>query len=91
MMLEYRHKKWLIIVIVMLLSINIAILLDIPILRQILGLLFLTILPGLLILMALKLDKIGLTEKIVLSVGLSVSFLMLFGFLITNMVFMTPR
>ena len=84
-MLEYRHKKWLIFVIVMLLSINIAILLDIPILRQILGLLFLTFLPGLLILMALKLDKIGLTEKIVLSVGLSVSFLMLFGFLINNL------
>jgi uncharacterized membrane protein len=64
---------------------DLAILLDIPYIRQILGFFFLTILPGLLILQILKLDKIGSTEKVVLSVGLSISFLMLFGLLINNL------
>ena len=69
----------------LLISADIVILLDIPFLRQIIGFMFLTILPGLLILQILKLNKIGSTEKFVLSVGLSVSFLMLFGLLINNL------
>ena len=64
---------------------DLAILLDIPYIRQILGFFFLTLLPCLLILQILKLDKIGSTEKVVLSVGLSISFLMLFGLLINNL------
>ena len=63
---------------------NVAILLNIPFLRQIFGFLFLTFLPGLLILQILKLNKIGSTEKFVLSVGLSIAFLMFFGLLINN-------
>ena len=58
---------------------NLAVFLDIPILRQVLAFLFLTFVPGFLILSILKLNKLGLTEKIVLSVGLSVAFSMLFG------------
>ena len=63
---------------------DLAILLDIPYIRQILGFIFLTILPGLLILQILKLNKIGFTEKFVLTVGLSISFLMFFGLLLNN-------
>ena len=59
--------------------------LNIPFLRQIIGFIFLTILPGLLILQILKLNKMGLTEKFVLSVGLGVSFLMFFGLLVNNL------
>jgi uncharacterized membrane protein len=71
-------------IILLLAATDLAVLLDIPFLRQFLGFLSLTILPGLLILYLLKLDKIGLTEKVVLSIGLSISFLMLFGLFINS-------
>lgn len=64
---------------------DLIILLNIPFLRQIFGFLFLTILPGLMILRILKLNKLGFTEKFVLSIGLSISFLMFFGLLINNL------
>ena len=69
----------------LLISADVAILLDIPFLRQILGFIFLTFLPGLLILQVLKLNKINYTEKFVLSIGLSISFSMLFGLLVNNL------
>ena len=75
-------KKYLSIVISILLLTNITIFLNIPFLRQIFGFLFLTLLPGLLILQILRLNKIDFLEKFVLSVGLSISFLMFFGLLI---------
>lgn len=61
---------------------DLAILLDIPVLRQFLGFAFFSIVPGLLIVYILKLGKLGLTEKAVLSVGLSASFLTFFGLFI---------
>ena len=78
-------RKLLIALLSFIFIINLAIFLDIPFLRQILGFLFLTILPGLLILQIIRLNEIGFTEKFVLSVGLSVSFLMFFGLLINNL------
>ena len=85
MLLKFGAKKWFVFVISIVILTNLTILLDIPFLRQIIGFLFLTILPGLLILQILKLNKIEYTEKFVLSVGLSISFLMLFGLLINNL------
>ena len=82
---KMNAKNYLLIIISILLLTDLAILLNIPFMRQILGFLFLTILPGLLILQVLKLNKIEYTEKFVLSVGLSISFLMLFGLLINNL------
>ena len=58
---------------------SLAILLDIPILRQVLGFFYCVILPGATILIALKLDKLGLAEKIVLTIGISIAFLMFVG------------
>jgi uncharacterized membrane protein len=80
-------KEWFIALILILFLTDITILIDFTILRQILGFPFLTFLPGLLILHILKLNKIGYTEKFVLAVGLSISFLMLFGLLINNLSF----
>ena len=85
MALTFGHKEWFVFILSILLLSDIAILLNIPFIRQIFGFLFLTILPGLLILQILKLNKIGDTEKFVLSVGLSISFLMFFGLLINNL------
>ena len=84
MTLKFEYKEWFVIIISILLLTDLTILLDIPFLRQIFGFLFLTILPGLLILKILKLNKIESTEKFVLSVGLSISFLMFFGLLVNN-------
>ena len=82
---KMNAKNYLLIIISILFLMDLTILLDIPFLRQILGFLFLIILPGLLILQILKLDKIGSTEKIILTVGLSISFLMFFGLMINNL------
>jgi uncharacterized membrane protein len=85
MTMKCGSKEWLVFIISILLLTDLTILLNIPFLRQILGFLFLIILPGLLILQILKLDKIGSTEKIILTVGLSTSFLMFFGLMINNL------
>jgi uncharacterized membrane protein len=85
MTMECGSKEWLVFIISILFLTDITILLNTPFLRQILGFLFLIILPGLLILQILKLDKIGSTEKIILTVGLSISFLMFFGLMINNL------
>ena len=87
MTLKLGAKRSFVLIIAMVLLTGIAILLDIPFLRQIFGFLCFTLLPGALILFILKLNKIGFTEKIVLSVGLSVSFLMLFGLLVDKLYF----
>ena len=85
MVLKFGTEKWFVFVISILLLVDLVIFLDIPFLRQIFGFLFLSILPGVLILQILKLDKLEFTEKVVLSVGISVSFLMFFGLLINNL------
>ncbi|NPE28859.1 DUF2206 domain-containing protein [Methanococcoides sp. SA1] len=78
----------------LLFAFDLVILFDIPFLRQIAGFIFLLFIPGLLILYLFNFDKIGITERIVLSVGLSVSFLMIFGLLIsylsTSLGYYTP-
>ncbi len=74
--------KQILVLVMLLIITDFSIFLDIPVLRQIMGFTFFTVVPGLLILYILKLNKLGLTEKIVLSVGLSVSFIMFFGLLI---------
>ncbi|CAD7775867.1 hypothetical protein AIOGIFDO_01851 [Candidatus Methanoperedenaceae archaeon GB37] len=63
---------------------DLAILLNIPFLRQMLGFLCFTIIPGLLILHILKLNKIEFLKKFVLSIGLSVSFLMFAGLFVNS-------
>jgi len=57
---------------------------DAPILRQVLGFIFLTFIPGFLILKILKLGKRNVTDTLVFSVGLSIVFLMCAGFVINE-------
>ena len=71
-------------IVIFLLILSISIIFDIPVLRQILGFIFLTFIPGWLILSILKLNKLGMTEKLVLCVGLSVAFTMFAGLLINT-------
>ena len=85
MILKFSAKECFVFIIPILLLTDLTILLNIPFLRQILGFLFLTILPGLLILQILKLNKIDFLEKLILTWGLSISFLMFFGLLVNNL------
>jgi uncharacterized membrane protein len=52
---------------------------DVPVLRQIIGFIFLTFIPGLLILRILKIHNIGIIESVLYSVGLSLAFVMAVG------------
>jgi len=59
---------------------------DIPVLRQIVGFVYLTFLPGIIILRLLKLHELGPVRTLLYSVGLSLAFNMFLGFLI-NMLY----
>lgn len=52
---------------------------DIPGLRQIVGFVFLTLIPGILILRIIKIHNVGVIESLVYSVGLSLAFVMFSG------------
>lgn len=58
---------------------------NIPIVRQVLGFLYLTFVPGIVILKFLKLKQLSLAEMVPLSVGLSIAFLMFFGCLLNHL------
>ena len=64
---------------------GITLILDIPIVRQVSGFIFLIFVPGFVILRLFNLERSDLTENILLSVGLSLSFLMLIGFLMNEL------
>ena len=72
-------------IIAIILITDLAIVLNISFLRQIIGFLFLTILPGLLILQALKLNKLNTIETILYSIGLSIAFVMFSGLFINTL------
>ncbi|MGP8321375.1 MAG: DUF2206 domain-containing protein [Methanosarcinaceae archaeon] len=80
-------KKWYIGLVSIILLSDLTILLNIPFLRQILGFFCFTIIPGLLILHILKLNRIEFLKKIVLSIGLSIAFLMFGGLLVNSFYF----
>ena len=81
---KFGVKEYFILTITILLLTDLAILLNIHFLRQILGFLFLTLLPGLLIIHVLKLNKLEFLEKFILACGLSISFMMFFGLFLNN-------
>lgn len=66
------------------LIVNILIIFDLNIiyLRQILGFLFIVLVPGLLIMLCLKISKVGFWEYLVYTVGLSIAFIMFAGLLV---------
>ncbi|MCL0070508.1 DUF2206 domain-containing protein [Dehalococcoidia bacterium] len=59
---------------------------DIPFLTQILGFIYLTFVPGLLILRILRLHRLGTIETLLYSVGLSIASVMFLGFFV-NMLY----
>ena len=77
-------KEYFLILAAILLLTDLVILLNVPFLRQVLGFICFTIFPGVLTLHIIRLNKIEFTKKFVLSVGLSVAFLMFGGLLVNS-------
>ena len=80
-----NNQKLLIAIVSFIFITDLTIVLNIPFMRQIFGFLCFTIIPGLLILYILKLNEIGFIKKFVLSIGLSIAFLMLVGLLLNHL------
>jgi len=79
---NFNRFEWVLSVFILLIITDLSILLDIDLLKQTLPFIFFTVVPGLLLVNALKLHKMDFLKKIVLSVGLSISLLIFTGFLL---------
>jgi len=64
---------------------DVTIVLNVPIARQVMGFLYLTIIPGIVIFHILKLRDLESAEAILFTVGLSISFLMFAGLLLNEL------
>ena len=79
--IRWNSKDFLLFVLVMQFTLDAAVLFNIPVVRQVIGFLCLTFVPGLIIFKLLKFDESDILELVLFSVGFSVAFLMLGGLL----------
>ena len=82
---NWKSGELLIFVLAIQVITTISVILDIPVARQVISFLYLTLVPGMIILKVLKLRDFDLAEAALLSVGLSVAFLMFIGLLINEL------
>jgi uncharacterized membrane protein len=82
---NFGIKKWIAAILVMLFITDILIIFNVPFLREIFAFLYFTLVPGILILNILRLNKLEFIKKVVLTVGLSVSLLIFSGLLLNNL------
>jgi uncharacterized membrane protein len=81
----HLDKKSFVVIVVSLQIIAVAsIILNLPFVRQVVGFIYVTIVPGVTIMRALKLKESTLLEYFLISVGLSISLLMASGFLVNG-------
>jgi uncharacterized membrane protein len=73
--------KFLILILFLIISVTATVTFDLQVSRQVIVFIFLTFVPGILILRMLRLEGIDVTEKALLSVGISLIFVMLTGLL----------
>lgn len=69
---------------IFLISSDVVIIWNIPIFQQVLGFLFLFLIPGILVLQILKHEIFNIIEKFVLIIGTSIVFVLIFGILLNN-------
>ncbi|MEG3224262.1 MAG: hypothetical protein BME94_01740 [Methanobacteriales archaeon Met13] len=77
--------QWLALLFSLLLFTDLAVLLNVPVLRESLSFLFFTLVPGFLVVHLLGLEKMSFPKKAVLSVGISVSILMFLGLFLNSL------
>jgi uncharacterized membrane protein len=81
---NFGMKKWILTLLSILLITDLLIIFDIPFLREVMVFITFTTIPGLLIVHCLRLNHIDFLKKLVLSVGLSVSFIIFTGLLLNT-------
>jgi uncharacterized membrane protein len=79
-----RMKKVSMVIPIVTLFVNLAILIDIPILREIIVFIFLSFIPGFVILKLFKLKEISFIDTVLFSVALSIASLMFMGLLVNE-------
>jgi len=77
--------QWFIIILAALFITDLIIIMDLPFLRNLIPFLYFSIVPGFLILLILKISRLEFITKTVLSVGLSISLLMIMGLLLNSL------
>jgi uncharacterized membrane protein len=82
---QMEVKNLLLAVIILLFLTDICIIFDIPVLRPITSFLFFTIVPGYLILIIFRLKQLDHLKKALLSVGISISVLMIVGMILNTL------
>jgi uncharacterized membrane protein len=82
--LKYFSQHFLGVVVFLQVIMYISLFLNFPLARQVIGVVYLTVIPGLIFIKLLKLDELGTLEFILFSVGFSVAFLMLSGLVISQ-------
>ena len=83
--MDWGMKKWISALIALLFITDIIILLDIPLLRELSVFIYFTTVPGVLILHIFKLNKLNFLKKVVLLIGLSISFIIFSGLLLNSL------
>ena len=85
MKLNTKVSQYILVVLLIHFLVLSSIFFNVPILRQITVFVYLSFLPGFLLLIALKVAKRDLLETILLSLGLSIAFVMFIGFIINEL------
>jgi len=81
---EPKPKLSLLLVLTLQLALLISIFLNFTIAGQVLGIVYLTVIPGFIILKLLGADKFDTIEKVLFSIGFSLAFMMLLGFFVNQ-------
>ena len=81
------------IILVVQLATFVSVLFNIPFLRQVLGFIYLSFIPGFILLRVLRINTVSLVENVLFSVGLSIASLMFIGLLLNTLgpVMMFPK
>jgi len=84
-MKDFNIKNWIFTVIIFLTLTDLSIILNIPFFREALSFIFFSIVPGFLVLLIFNFKGMNPVKKIVLSVGMSISFLMIIGLALNSL------
>jgi len=84
MLAKWKSRDFLVVIVFLQLTVYAMVFFDVPVARQVIGFIYFTFVPGFVAIKLLKLDKLDVLETVLLSVGLSVAFLMLAGLFINE-------
>lgn len=81
-------KMWQLILFIQFLT-DVAIIFDIPVIRPVMGFVYLTFVLGFIVLDCFKFKNIDMTQVLLFSLGFSIAFLMFFGFLLNELLLLS--